>query len=568
METVAVACGSPESEIRQRALDLVTRHHPAALPGTAGPDTAKPGTTEPDTAKPGTAESDTTEPGVAAVFAAAEMPPPIADVAELAGEVASLLVTETAVGWERVLAGLVTLHAAGHRRELAGMLTPFLERYPHEFEHLIWVAQKRTVFLGVAIRRLSDPDDPGPAWERMVEAVRTAEETGQRGGPDSALAKTPDGVLAARVAEAAMRFADQPVPLLTATPTHVNGSLDAEVLLARLRRAEDEGWQPWRFDLEQALLRVPRRADPAVVAAAERLTSPAGLLFAGWLKEGGLPDPVSIRVEQRPGGYHPTRVNPATTPVERVVADLKPSRSEKPSSTQEPSALERPSSTGKAYRTSGLSLERQLLTVTRDPLPFRVGWEPGGDIVGLAMVLPHHREAIAAWMLPDIAGGGGGPHMALLADCDGPAGVATALALVYGLTARHESDRVAAVDLFLTLTGDGGSFSREVGTELGRLGGPDGLVMVSRSVPALADTHRAGASRQVWEVLGAALPFLLPVAPRGLPDLLALATEVAQAVGGRGEIAGLTEVAERRGSSRLITEARRLNTLLTTGRPA
>jgi hypothetical protein len=166
METVAVACGSPESEIRQRALDLVTRHHPAALPGTAGPDTAKPGTAEADTAKPGTAEPDTTEPDTAEPdttepgVAAAEMPPPIADVAELAGEVASLLVTETAVGWERVLAGLVTLHAAGHRRELAGMLTPFLERYPHEFEHLIWVAQKRTVFLGVAIRRLSDPDDP------------------------------------------------------------------------------------------------------------------------------------------------------------------------------------------------------------------------------------------------------------------------------------------------------------------------------------------------------------------------------------------------------------------------
>ncbi|GIE31265.1 hypothetical protein Ait01nite_043100 [Actinoplanes italicus] len=541
VETVAVALGHPDSEIRQRALDLVTRHRPDAVPGAAGPDT--------------------TGPGVAAVYVAAEMPPPIAGVAELAGEVASLLVTETAAGWERVLAGLVTLHAAGHRREMAAMLTPFLERYPYEFEHLIWVAQKRTVFLGVAIRRLSDPDDPGPAWERMVEALRVAGETGQRGGPDSALAKTPDGVLAARIAEVAMRLTDQPVPLLTATPTHVNGSLDATVLLARLERAEAEGWQPWRFDLEQALLRLPRRVEPAVVAAVQRLTSPAGRLFAGWLRDGGLPDPVSVRVEQRPGGFHPTRVDPATTPVERVVADLKPARAGETAPAGEPARAGKTAGTAEPSRTAGLSLEAQLVTVVRDPLPFRVGWEPGGDDVGLAMVLPHHRDVIAAWILPDIAGVGGGPRMSLLADCTGPAGAATALALVYGLTARHEPDRAAAVDLFLALAADGTELT-DVGTELGRLGGPDGLVMVSRSVPALADAHRAGASRQVWEVLAAALPHLLPVAPRGLPDLLALAADVAPAAGARGEVAGLAEVAARRGSSRLIAEARRLKSLL------
>jgi hypothetical protein len=517
-------------------------------------------------------------PGAGAASVAARMPPPIADVVELAGEVASLLVAETAVGWERVLAGLVALCSAGRRRELAGLLSPFLERYPYEFEHLIWVAQKRTVFLGVVIRRLGDPDDPGPAWDRMVEAVRTAEDTGQRGGPDSALAKTPDGVLAARIGEVAMRFLDQPVPLLMATPTHVSGSLDAEVLLQRLRRAEVEGWQPWRFDLEQALLRVPRRVDPTVVAAAGRLTSPAGRLFAGWLSDGGLPDPVSVRVEQRPGGFHPTRVDPATTPAERVVADLRPPRAGR------------------------LSLETQLLTVTRDPLPFRVGREPGGDNVGLAMVLPHHRDAIAAWVLPDVAGGveerGGGSRMSLLADCTGPAGVATVLTLAYGLTARHEPDRAAAVDLFLALAAEGGSltgqggsltnqdgsftdqggsltnqdgslidqggsFAAAVGAELGRLGGPDGLVKVSRSVPALADAHRAGATGHVWEVLGAALPQLLPAAPRGLPDMLSLATEVAHAAGAHGAIAGLAAVAGRRGSSRLVAEARRLDKVLT-----
>jgi hypothetical protein len=596
MRTVAIAFGSPESEIRQRALGLVTRHVGALSP-TAGADlveasalltgdladraaallTAVAPTDGPDnrtTPEPGDrttrapADGTAGAAGEAAGFGAPRMPPPIADAAELAGDVASLLITETAVGWERVLAGLVTLHSAGHRDRLAGMLTPFLDRYPYEFEHLIWIVQKRTVFLGVAIRRLSDPGDPGPAWDRMVEALRTAEETGQRGGPDSPLAKTPDGVLAARIAEVAMRFIDHPVPLLTATPTHVNGSLDAGVLLERLRRAEDEGWQPWRFDLEQALLRVPREVDPAVVAAAGRLTSPAGRLFAGWLTDGGLPDPVSGRVEQRAGGFHPTRVDPATTPVERVLADLRPARA------------------------GVLSLEAQLVTLIRDPLPFRVGGEPAGDDVGLAMVLPHHRDVIAAWVLP----AGGASRMRILADCTGPVGPATVLALVHGLAARHETDRAAAVDLFLILAaepavpeadsdpiateadggpftaeaggsfaagGDGPSWATAVGTELGRLGGPADLVTVSRAVPALTDAHRAGASGHVWEVLRAALPHLLPVAPRGLPDMLALAAEVAHAAGARGGIAGLAEVAGRRGSSRLITEARRLNALLT-----
>ncbi|MEU4622706.1 hypothetical protein AB0G04_22395 [Actinoplanes sp. NPDC023801] len=645
VDTVAAAFGNPHSEIRQRALGLVTNHIGALSPtGVArlreaaaqltgdlaeraadlftDPDEPAPGAATPDEALASTPPTEVTgegarredpagdptdgftpygNPSSDATGTAAAMPEPIACPAELAGEVASLLVTETAAGWERVLAGLVSLHAAGHRRELAELLTPFLERYPHHFEHLIWIAQRPTVFLGVAIRRLSDPDDPGPAWDRMVEAVRTAEDTGQRGGPDSALARTPDGVLAARIAEAAIRFTDRPVPLLMATPTHLNGSLDAEVLLARLLRAETEGWQPWRLDLEQALLRVPRRVDPAVVTAAGRLTSPAGRLFAGWLAEGGLPDPVSVRVEQRPGGYHPTRVDLAATPVERVVADLRPARG------------------------GVLSLETQLVTVTRDPLPFRVSREPSGDIVGLAMVLPHHRDAVAAWLLSELAQAGAtdergsGSRLSLLADCTGPAGAATVLALVYGLTARHEADRAAAVDLFLALAAEdaqrparggpatagtgpatagagpatagtgpatagtgpaaaksgsatvmtgtraagGRSFAAAAGIELGRLGGLGDLVKVARSVPALADAHRAGVTGHVWELLGTALPHLLPVAPRGLPDMLALAAEVAHAAGARGEIPGLTEVANRRGSSRLITEARRLHDLLT-----
>jgi hypothetical protein len=87
-------------------------------------------------------------------------------------------------------------------------------------------------------------------------------------------------------------------------------------------------------------------------------------------------------------------------------------------------------------------------------------------------------------------------------------------------------------------------------------------VKLNRAVLSLTDVHRAGATAAVWSLLGAALPVLLPGAPRGLPDLLELASVVAAASGATGEIEGLTEVAEKKGSSRLLKEARRLRTVL------
>src|SRR5690242_10463970 len=62
-----------------------------------------------------------------------------------------------------------------------------------------------------------------------------------------------------------------------------------------------------------------------------------------------------------------------------------------------------------------------------------------------------------------------------------------------------------------------------------------GLLKLNRVVPALGDAHRAGASVAVWEVLAAALPPLLGAAPRGLADLLELASVVAGATGARAE---------------------------------
>ncbi|MFC7532839.1 DUF6493 family protein [Actinoplanes sp. GCM10030250] len=603
LETAATAFGHPALDIQERALNVIGKHADGLSPATAARLAAAAGMLPGDLpvrcaellgAPPSVAGLRTAGPvALPALAPVAEFPPPITDVAELVEEIVLLMTEETGVRWERVLAGLVSLRSA------RGELEALLGRFEHQFSETVWVPQQRTTFLGEAIRSLAGDGEFAGAGlaqsglgRRIFSAVKIVWESGRRGGRDSALKATPEGVLAARVAEVSVQLARSPVPLLLATPTRVNGSLDAAVLAQRLARAEAEGWEPWPLDLEQALLRVPRQSDPSV---ADRLTSPAGKQFAACLAGGGLPDPVSTRLEQRVGAksLEPVYGRPAVT--SRVLVTLEPSG------------------------TGGLRMAEQLVTLYRQPTPRFLSSDFFVETDILTMVLPHHREVSAAWALVRLAGladqdfRGGGELLPLLAECDGPVGPAVTLALAYVLAARHEADRVAGVDAFLTFAaspatavtvspaftatsppasavasppasavtsppasavtsppastgvapGSAVSFFAAVGAELGRLCGPDSLIKLTRVVPALTDAHRAGASAAVWEVLAAALPLLLPKAPRGLPDLLELSTQVARTAGARAELPELATVAGRSGSSRLVKEAKRLHTVLT-----
>ncbi|BCY12577.1 DUF6493 family protein [Actinoplanes sp. L3-i22] len=439
------------------------------------------------------------------------MPPPIASPAELVEEIMALLHEETAVGWERVLAAVVTFGATIDREALA----PVLPRLPGGFG---W---SRMIFLAEAIRAILDG-----AEAPMAARVRWA---ALYDGTDDSLLHNPDDLLKLRIAEAAERWSATPVPVLLATPSRVDGSLDAAVLADRLERAEAEGWEPWPLDYEQALLRVV--IDRSVLPRAGRLTSSRGRQFAAWLATGGLPDPVSVRFEQRGLAVH------------RVVASLDPARADGP----------------------GLVLEGALTRLSPSPRP---QWGSSGDYSNdvLVMAMPHHREVTAAWALPDLAAladqdARDASLLPMLAEAGGPVGPAMALAVVYGLAARFDVDRVAAVDAFLTLAGRPEPFAAAVGAELGALG-RDNVIKLLRVAPALADAERAGASHAVWAVLATALPILLPAAPRGLADLLEVATRAATAVGARAELPGLAAVADRTGGARVIREARRLRDVL------
>ncbi|BAL90141.1 hypothetical protein AMIS_49210 [Actinoplanes missouriensis 431] len=580
---IAGAFGHAALDVQERALDLVAKHRDrvtpaeleriaAAAAGLGGDLPARAASlfaAAPDPVSAGAAPGSVTAgPGLGALPpgsgvslvvapAVAEMPPPIADAAELAEELAALVHVQTGVGWERVLAALVAFHTAGAGEDLAATLLPVTDRYPRWFAPSRWNAGSPFVALGLAIRAATATAGRSdavvsagrggndPVRQELAAAVRVAWQEGRRGHPHSSLSPRPDGVLALRVAEVAAHLAGSMVPAIVATPTHVNGSLDAGVLLQRLQRAEAEGWQPWPFDFEQALLRVPRVADDLVAVRAARLTTPAGRQFAQWLASGGLPDPISAPVTQpgergRDGGWT------WDVPVpRRVVATLRPARD------------------------GGLRLERQLLTLTPVEHPVHTPGDFQGTEDVLAMVFPHHREVAAAWALAEVAALADQNQrdtarnlFPLLAECTGPVGPAMAYALAYALAAKHESDRAAAVDTLLTLAAAEAPFAAPVGAALADLGS-DGTITLTRVLPALADLHRAGASVAVWELLVAALPPLLTTTARTVPDLLELASQVAVTLGVRGDLVpGLAGVAARAGSTRVTKEAKRLQSIL------
>ncbi|BAL88750.1 hypothetical protein AMIS_35300 [Actinoplanes missouriensis 431] len=119
LETVAVAFGHPTLDVQERALTLIGRRRKGVDAGTIarlaesatglGGDLAgRAATMFGVSAAPAAAAP----PGLLAPPApVAVMPPPIVDGAELAAEVVALIEEETAVGWERVLAGLVAVPA-------------------------------------------------------------------------------------------------------------------------------------------------------------------------------------------------------------------------------------------------------------------------------------------------------------------------------------------------------------------------------------------------------------------------------------------------------------------------
>ncbi|WUI02270.1 DUF6493 family protein [Spirillospora sp. NBC_00431] len=549
LRAVPAVFGSEFLDLRERAVKIAVRH--AALAGDAVREEVRGAAADLPADLRATIAAAFGEVDAAPVievpaapppFAPREAPAPIGSLDELAEEFIVLAASEER--WpatERFLAALVEfayrdLDATrdAFQRACSAHASWLLESmaYAHQRDYV------RQSWIQFPVRELLRPGDVGHKTKKLRAEFRKGRSRifGRTYLPQL------ERFLAWRRHEVVSALGE--VPVLLATPTEGSGHIAPDVLVRRLERLEDAGAEPGRAELAQALLRVPREVDPATAARAKGLVSEAGRTVASWLTGGGgLTDPV---VECR------ILDEPVTSVGGR---DL-------PSPTHVLSTVDVP----------GDSDIATLCALSR------AGWtESGGSVYNAFIafwpsVLPSHREVAAAHLLPYMAGTedygwGQGAVTADLAEADGPTGAATGTLLACALANGDQHERAAAVEAVLAFAGRGHLPAAETGTALGRLAAL-GRITLPRAVKALTAAADGGAHAGVWTTLAAALPHALPEpgerAPAGTPDMLALATRLAETTGARGPIPAVADVAARGGSSRLVKESARLHRTLAT----
>jgi len=378
-----------------------------------------------------------------------------------------------------------------------------------------------------------DPEPPDPV----------AEDHRRRRLPNPAEVAPPHLFLLYRLEElyAALREGTLP-PVLLATPTLATGQLDPGVLVDRLEACAAAGAEPLRADLCQALLRLPRGRHPEAAARAARIGSAAASAVAGWLAEGGLPDPdTGVRWLHYEGT------------AEHLVEE--PERGHEESARLVPVLRAKP---------TGHDLIDGVLQEPRRHAYYhetRLDWWPS--------LLPSHREVVAVNYLSflDREPGVSVRDLELLLAADGPAGDATATLLAHFLAVEAPG----MVPLLLAAAARGDLPAEPLGRRLAVfLRSPWRRPRAVFNV--LADAARQGAHREVWRILAGLLPGFLP-APGERPapahtEAVSLAAEVAAWAGARGRIPVVAAHAASGRRSRFARECIRLHERLTATAPA
>lgn len=535
LETVAHAFGHDDVGLQERALAIVEAHASACtaeVRARLAARAARLSADLPERARSflGGPEPATPPPVAAPMFGPGrrETLPAIGSPAELAAELVALGPSGYSA-LERVLDAIVRL-AATDRTGLLDAVIPVMARHEKEIAQYAALPLIGTTLSDQVLDIVRTVRDgrPGPGL--------AARARGAGGGGDGWEVHQLERLISARIAQTGLWVTERPVPFLLSTPTWTTGHIDPHALVDRIAAAEAQGWDPWRMDVTQAVLRLPRTIDPDATARAARLTSPAGRLLAEVLAAGGTPDPVTRRVTvKRLRDRHESEAEKAR-PDDAVLVAVAGSH---------PDPLV------------------QRLFQLEPPVPIGFGSE------GLwPAVLPSHREVVAALMLGHFEYDFRDAFHALvlLSECEGPCGPAMTLAVAYGLTAQRSEDRVAARDALIALLGTGDLDPGALGAELGALS-VGGQVKLSRAVTSLTEVARAGAEAAVAGIALAGLPPLLahPKPPHGTPDLLALASRLVQpgSPTNPDTATHLAAVAARGGSTRLVTEAARLHRILT-----
>ncbi|MFB7471340.1 DUF6493 family protein [Kitasatospora sp. NPDC056184] len=535
LPALAVAFAHPAPAVQERALRLVARHlpdaaDPAAVEAVRAAATGLGPALRSDAhrllgAPPATAEPAVTVPPVPPVQSvppvqtvrsgrAAALPAAPAGLFELTERLAAVLadVAPDPGEFEVVLAALVAEH---HRdaAALGGALAPLASAHGENAVRLVGIGTVGGT-LGCLLEALTGSEHRSAELTAELLALRDS-------------LRTPALIAPLRVLEAALGVADAPVPVLLATPTAADGTLDPAVLTERLAAHRTAGARPWPADLAQALLRVPPHALPAVRAAATGL---------GCDLPPDIPPPA-------PRGFHVQAPDGSPTEVPRI-APIFPA----------PAVSE--GVTG-------------LLHALPDPTAadwFKAAFRmSAGQLAQLPWTAPWHPEAVAAHGLPGLVLQAGDPGLRdpasllpRLAELPAEPGPVSHLLLAYGLTAARPEHRTAALDALLALTARGSLRPEVLGEWLAGLWRLS-VAKPNRVLPVLADAARSGAGRPVFAVLTAMLTDLAPdPARRGLPDALTLAADCAAAEGIRTPVPALAAFTVPTASRRVRAEAVRL----------
>ncbi|MFI1167326.1 DUF6493 family protein [Streptomyces sp. NPDC020801] len=562
LPAVAQAFAHADADVQERALKLVERHLKKV--GSAGvraelalvAEQLGPALRLRAVGTLGAAPADAGSSGYEEVLPPVPEPvrlaPAPVSVAELAEEVGAALASEAGVpAFERTLDGLVR-HVHQDRDALLEALEPVVT-------HRWWdgadeaYAQRTDVYFGHFGHGRRGIVDAADGLDLLLATLRGKVRTAtlhaavQDGSPSrvcphSAFSQAFD----ARLWEVAHRIRTKPLPFLLSTPTWSTGLLEPDELVGRLDAYRRLGARVSAADFAQALLRVRREDRAAATAAAERavaLGTVEGTRLAGWLTAGGPGLPV---IRRRTSG---SRILAESGEVLELRGDF-------------PAAFRALGEPAGAFGEAGYG-------------GYCHHWNESLRAHWTAMV-PERRELVSLRLLRDLSAvavddsRGAAALLPLLAESGGEAGEATHLCVAYGLGARHPEDRLAAVDATLVLAARGQLDAPRLGADLGQLV-RRGAVKPLRLAESLRTAAATGANATIWGLLGQALPVLLadlstdgPSGPvHGLGDLLAVAAECAERSGARGELPHLAHAADRRGSSRLVAEARRLRSTLT-----
>lgn len=319
----------------------------------------------------------------------------------------------------------------------------------------------------------------------------------------------PQRVVAARAFAAADALTREPPIQLVSLPTWSTGVIDQVDLHQRLERAATEGWEPDRLDLEQALLRLDLTTADA--QSFTGLGTAAGDKVAAWIADPPRPPNVtlaSVREYQDTANY-PER---ATRPVPQIsmalVADSEPSPHTGP-------------------------LWRMMSTWQPNGRGFWAHWDPEATFECWPLVMPYHRDVVAAHLLPEMSRARastcqGDVALMPLALADGHIGDALIAAYPYGLGAKQASTQAAAVDALLVIAArdqlSGDPFGRVLATMMIRKD-----ITAKRLVSPLRDLAQAGATQQAWSIVQSLVEHLLAAGQQviGLADILATATDIA-----------------------------------------